>query len=128
MKEFNSTQIEMLEEYLTNEDLYTSFRIGNGFYSTCEVDDLRIDISDWLNVGEYDTDLTWMVSMLDELTDYYIRYKDKESELETKLLILGIPSVRGKEDKDIVEEELWDHYSELPNPLWYEYKDKDNTE
>ena len=51
---------------------------------------------------------------------------EQESELETQLLILGIPSVRGKEDKDIVEEELWDHYSELPNPLWYEYKDKEN--
>ena len=55
----------------------------------------------------------------------------EQSELETQLLILGIPSVRGKkgkEDKDIVEEELWDHYSELPNPMWYEYKDKENTE
>lgn len=55
----------------------------------------------------------------------------EQSELETELLILGIPSVRGKgsksdKDKDIVEEELWDHYSELPNPLWYEYKDKEN--
>ena len=28
-------------------------------------------------------------------------------------------------EKDIVEEELWDHYSELPNPMWYEYKDKE---
>jgi len=27
-------------------------------------------------------------------------------------------------EKDIVEEGLWDHYSELPNPLWYEYKEK----
>ena len=25
---------------------------------------------------------------------------------------------------EIVEKELWDHYSELPNPSWYEYKDK----
>jgi hypothetical protein len=23
---------------------------------------------------------------------------------------------------DLVEEELWDHYSGLPNPLWYQYK------
>ena len=30
-----------------------------------------------------------------------------------------------KEEKDIVEEGLWDHYSELPNPLWYEYKEKE---
>ena len=58
----------------------------------------------------------------------------EQSELETQLLILGIPSVRGNtsntdnKDKDIVEEELWDHYSELPNPLWYEYKDKENKE
>ena len=58
----------------------------------------------------------------------------EQSELETQLLILGIPSVRGKgskegnSDKDIVEEELWDHYSELPNPMWYEYKDKENKE
>jgi hypothetical protein len=22
---------------------------------------------------------------------------------------------------DLVEEELWDHYSGLPNPLWYQY-------
>ena len=27
-------------------------------------------------------------------------------------------------EKDRVEELLWDHYSELPNPLWYEYKEK----
>ena len=24
---------------------------------------------------------------------------------------------------EIVERELWDHYSELPNPSWYEYKE-----
>ena len=24
----------------------------------------------------------------------------------------------------IVELEMWDHYSELPNPAWYEYKNK----
>ena len=28
-------------------------------------------------------------------------------------------------EAEIVERELWDHYSELPNPSWYEYKDKD---
>ena len=28
-----------------------------------------------------------------------------------------------KENKDIVEEEMWDHYSELPNPMWYKYKE-----
>jgi len=27
---------------------------------------------------------------------------------------------------EIVEKELWDHYSELPNPNWYEYKNKIN--
>ena len=26
--------------------------------------------------------------------------------------------------KDIVEEEMWDHYSELPNPMWYKYKEE----
>jgi len=26
---------------------------------------------------------------------------------------------------EIVEKELWDHYSELPNPAWYEYKNKE---
>ena len=25
----------------------------------------------------------------------------------------------------IVEREMWDHYSELPNPAWYEYKNKE---
>ena len=28
-----------------------------------------------------------------------------------------------KKEPEIVEKELWDHYSELPNPAWYEYKD-----
>ena len=29
-------------------------------------------------------------------------------------------------EPEIVEKELWDHYSELPNPSWYEYiADKD---
>jgi hypothetical protein len=23
---------------------------------------------------------------------------------------------------DLIEEELWDHYSGLPNPAWYQYK------
>ena len=27
---------------------------------------------------------------------------------------------------EIVERELWDHYSELPNPAWYEYKNNNN--
>ena len=26
---------------------------------------------------------------------------------------------------EIVEKEMWDHYSELPNPAWYEYKNKE---
>ena len=25
-----------------------------------------------------------------------------------------------KNKDEIVEREMWDHYSELPNPLWYE--------
>tara|TARA_B100001564_G_C20428181_1_gene573318 strand:- start:354 stop:695 length:342 start_codon:yes stop_codon:yes gene_type:complete len=28
--------------------------------------------------------------------------------------------------EEIIEKELWDHYSELPNPAWYEYKNKLN--
>tara|TARA_R100001377_G_scaffold80361_1_gene59220 strand:- start:1105 stop:1308 length:204 start_codon:yes stop_codon:yes gene_type:complete len=27
-------------------------------------------------------------------------------------------------ESEIVERGLWDHYSELPNPSWYEYKSK----
>ena len=27
---------------------------------------------------------------------------------------------------EIVEKELWDHYSELPNPNWYKYKNNNN--
>jgi hypothetical protein len=23
---------------------------------------------------------------------------------------------------NLIEDELWDHYSGLPNPLWYQYK------
>ena len=26
---------------------------------------------------------------------------------------------------EIVEKEMWDHYSELPNPAWYEFKNKE---
>ena len=58
---------------------------------------------------------------------YFKIMSEEESKLETQLLILGIPSVRGKE-KDIVEEGLWDHYSGLPNPLWYEHDDKTEDE
>ena len=28
-------------------------------------------------------------------------------------------------ESEIEERELWDHYSELPNPSWYEYKNKE---
>ena len=72
MKKFHPKQIEIFNEYLTNEDLYTSFWISNGFYSLCEEEDLRLDILDWLEFGEYDDELTWMVDMLDELKEYYI--------------------------------------------------------
>ena len=24
----------------------------------------------------------------------------------------------------IIKKEMWDHYSELPNPAWYDYKNK----
>ena len=27
---------------------------------------------------------------------------------------------------EIIDKELWDHYSELPNPAWYDYKNKQN--
>jgi hypothetical protein len=29
---------------------------------------------------------------------------------------------------DIVEKELWDHYSELPNPMWYMWKKEQEDE
>ena len=25
---------------------------------------------------------------------------------------------------EIIKKEMWDHYSELPNPAWYDYKNK----
>jgi hypothetical protein len=25
---------------------------------------------------------------------------------------------------NLIEEDLWDHYSGLPNPLWYQYKNQ----
>ena len=28
---------------------------------------------------------------------------------------------------EIVDREMWDHYSELPNPSWYEYKNKEEA-
>jgi len=29
---------------------------------------------------------------------------------------------------DLIDENLWDHYSCLPNPAWYQYKKKLNNE
>lgn len=29
---------------------------------------------------------------------------------------------------DLIDEELWDHYSGLPNPSWYAYKEKNEEE
>jgi hypothetical protein len=29
---------------------------------------------------------------------------------------------------DLIDENLWDHYSGLPNPAWYQYKKKLNEE
>jgi hypothetical protein len=26
------------------------------------------------------------------------------------------------DEVNLIEDELWDHYSGLPNPLWYEFK------
>jgi len=30
--------------------------------------------------------------------------------------------------EEIVERELWDHYSELPNPQWYDFKNNKKEE
>jgi hypothetical protein len=29
---------------------------------------------------------------------------------------------------DLIEEELWDHYSGLPNPMWYQKVKEDKDE
>jgi hypothetical protein len=29
---------------------------------------------------------------------------------------------------NLIDENLWDHYSGLPNPAWYQYKKKLNNE
>ena len=31
-------------------------------------------------------------------------------------------NINDNKTAEIVEREMWDHYSELPNPAWYEYK------
>ena len=36
--------------------------------------------------------------------------------------------MKKEKESEIVERELWDYYSELPNPMWYEYKDKEKEE
>lgn len=36
-------------------------------------------------------------------------------------------SSKTNNDTEIVQRELWDHYSELPNPAWYEYKETDKV-
>ena len=30
--------------------------------------------------------------------------------------------------EEIIERELWDHYSELPNPQWYDFKNNKEEE
>ena len=30
--------------------------------------------------------------------------------------------------EEIVDRELWDHYSELPNPQWYDFKNNKEEE
>jgi hypothetical protein len=37
-------------------------------------------------------------------------------------------AMKKEKESEIVERELWDHYSELPNPMWYEYKDREKEE
>ena len=36
--------------------------------------------------------------------------------------------MKKNKEAEIVEKELWDHYSELPNPAWYEYKELEDKE
>ena len=36
--------------------------------------------------------------------------------------------ISNDKETEIVEKELWDHYSELPNPAWYEYKEREEVE
>jgi hypothetical protein len=48
----------------------------------------------------------------------YIHIRDKFEDLLWKV----------EEVKEVVEEELWDHYSGLPNPLWYERRKQLNDE
>jgi len=36
--------------------------------------------------------------------------------------------MKDKKNPEIIDKELWDHYSELPNPAWYEYKEKKEGE
>ena len=33
-----------------------------------------------------------------------------------------------KDNTNIPDDELWDHYSGLPNPAWYQYKKELNNE
>ncbi len=30
--------------------------------------------------------------------------------------------INSMDEVNLIEDELWDHYSGLPNPLWYQYK------
>jgi hypothetical protein len=32
------------------------------------------------------------------------------------------------DEVDLIDENLWDHYSGLPNPSWYQYKKQLNDE
>ena len=34
--------------------------------------------------------------------------------------------IKWKKESEIVKRGLWDHYSELPNPSWYEYKEEND--
>ena len=73
------------------------------------LDSIKLYDNDSLELG----DETLSQVMFRKMDAYNINLNDE----------LGFTHLKPVDGKDIVEEEMWDHYSELPNPKWYEYKE-----
>ena len=76
-KDFHPKQIEMLREFLSNDELYEGFVSSNQWYSNDVFElDLREDITSWLNRGFYlNRDGFWSKETLNDLRDFYIDFK-----------------------------------------------------
>jgi hypothetical protein len=80
MKPFREKQIEMLQEFVDNKELYDYYMESNQYYDgDTSVRDLMEDLTNWINDGIYDDDEGyWSVEILNDLRECYIEYKENK--------------------------------------------------